>query len=205
VPTPYRGVFALVDPGRREVKRLEVPGSLYQQFIGGASIAAALFSELAASKPEPLSPENPLILATGPLTGTRAPTSGRYAVAARPPLTGARSSGWGRRRATLCPIGCGRRVFLESGVVDGPDYETAASLGALNMVSDLREVVLANHLCNDLGLDTISTGVVIAFLNYAAEKGLVSVAPAWGDGERLRSMVESIARRRGLGDVLAEG
>jgi aldehyde:ferredoxin oxidoreductase len=88
VPTPYRGVFALVDLGRREVRRLEVPGSLYQQFIGGASIAAALFSELAASEPEPPSPENPLIFATGPLTGTRAPTSGRYAVAARPPPTG---------------------------------------------------------------------------------------------------------------------
>jgi aldehyde:ferredoxin oxidoreductase len=391
VPTPYRGVFALVDLGRREVRRLEVPGSLYQQFIGGASVAAALFSELAAGKPEPLSPENPLIFATGPLTGTRAPTSGRYAVAARSPLTGlwgeATSGGrfgpqlkfagfdglvlvgaaerpvylwvsdgrvelrdaahlWGLgtyetmrlvreetdRRASvacigpagenlvklaavindsgraaartglgavmgskrvkaiaaagdeevpvareefdafarelwrkiagaassqalrelgtmsyfemgpefgdipakyftslefdysslsalrlkeefrveatacyMCPIGCGRRVFLEGGVVDGPEYETAASLGALNMVSDLREVVLANHLCNDLGLDTISTGVAIAFLNYAAEKGLVSVAPAWGDGERLRSMVESIARRRGLGDVLAEG
>lgn len=70
------------------MKRLEIPENLYRQFIGGASIAAALFPELAPGKPEPLSPGNPLILATGPLTGTRAPTSGRYAVAARSPLTG---------------------------------------------------------------------------------------------------------------------
>jgi len=53
MPTPYRGVFSLANLKKREVKKLEIPASLYQQFIGGSSIATVLFSEYIHSKPDP--------------------------------------------------------------------------------------------------------------------------------------------------------
>jgi len=55
--------------------------------------------------------------------------------------------------------------------VDGPEYETTAAFGPLCMNFDLQSVVMANHLCNLHGLDTISTGVSIAFAMYLYEKG----------------------------------
>jgi len=107
-----------------------------------------------------------------------------------------------------CPIGCGRKVKRNDMEIDGPEYETLASLGALNLIQDIDAVVLANHFCNDLGLDTISTGVTIAFLNYLIEKGIVKkdqVNTNWGDGNALKEVIKMIAYREGFGDILAEG
>ena len=107
-----------------------------------------------------------------------------------------------------CPIGCGRKVKRNDMEIDGPEYETLASLGALNLIQDIDAVVVANHLCNDLGLDTISTGVTIAFLNYLVEKGIVKkdqVNTSWGDGNALKELVKMIAYRKGFGNILAEG
>ncbi|MHA1722624.1 MAG: aldehyde ferredoxin oxidoreductase C-terminal domain-containing protein, partial [Candidatus Baldrarchaeia archaeon] len=107
-----------------------------------------------------------------------------------------------------CPIGCGRKVKRNDMKINGPEYETLASLGALNLIQDIDAVVVANHLCNDLGLDTISTGVTIAFLNYLVEKGIVKkdqVNTSWGDGNALKELVKMIAYRKGFGNILAEG
>ncbi|HEY9054073.1 MAG TPA: aldehyde ferredoxin oxidoreductase family protein [Rectinemataceae bacterium] len=60
----------------------------FRKFIGGSGAAALLLFKLAKPDVDPLDPENPLILAVGPLCGTRAPTSGRHEVAALSPLTG---------------------------------------------------------------------------------------------------------------------
>jgi aldehyde:ferredoxin oxidoreductase len=73
------------------------------------------------------------------------------------------------------------------------------------MNADARSVSLANQLCNRYGLDTISTGVTIAFAMEASEKGLIPEKIAWGDPEAVVSLVEDIAFRKGLGDKLAEG
>ena len=67
-----------------------------------------------------------------------------------------------------CPIGCGRLTSLkepagyplEEG--GGPEYETVAAFGSKLLVNDLVAVSAANHLANDLGIDTISAGQVIA-------------------------------------------
>ncbi len=109
-----------------------------------------------------------------------------------------------------CPIGCGRKVLTNWGSVDGPEYEAIAALGPLNWVFDLEAIVRANHLCNDLGLDTISTGVVVAFSSHLKERGLLPTeftrqAPDWGDAGRLIGLIEEIAKREGLGRILAEG
>jgi aldehyde:ferredoxin oxidoreductase len=107
-----------------------------------------------------------------------------------------------------CPIGCGRKIKRNSIEIDGPEYETLASLGALNLIQDIDAIVLANHYCNDFGLDTISTGVVIAFLNYLVEKGKIKknqINTSWGDGNALKEIIKMIAYRKGIGNILAEG
>ena len=117
----------------------------------------------------------------------------------------------GRDTCTGCPVRCkrvvkgdfrGRPIEKRYG---GPEYETMAALGSNCMNADARCVSLANQLCNRYGLDTISTGVTIAFAMEASEKGLISEKIEWGDSEAIVSLVEDIAFRRGLGDRLAEG
>ncbi len=112
-----------------------------------------------------------------------------------------------------CPIGCGRLTkFGKFGIdeVDGPEYETVMSFGPLCWNFDLDTIVYANHLCNDFGLDTISTGMSIAFAMYLYEKGILTKDKAgleikWGDGETIVKLVQMIAKREGIGDLLAEG
>jgi aldehyde:ferredoxin oxidoreductase len=88
----------------------------------------------------------------------------------------------------------------------GPEYETVASFGSLLKVDDLSFVSLANQMCNAFGLDTISTGVTLAFATEAAEKGLMSdFEGRWGDGESFIEPIEKIAAREGTGKVLGDG
>ncbi|MDT3697923.1 MAG: aldehyde ferredoxin oxidoreductase family protein [Thermincola sp.] len=74
----------------------------YQQYIGGRGLGCAMLWEEVPAQVEPLSPENKLIFLTGPFTGTKVPTSGRFTVTAKSPLTGtvfdSNSGGiWGAR------------------------------------------------------------------------------------------------------------
>ncbi len=122
----------------------------------------------------------------------------------------------GRYYCRRCIIGCGRRVRIKGGRYGdvegaGPEYETLAMLGAACLIDDLEAVVKANDLCNRYGLDTISTGAVIAFAMEAYEYGLITekdtggISLEWGDPEAMIKMVEMIGRREGLGWLLGEG
>lgn len=113
-----------------------------------------------------------------------------------------------------CPIACGRETRapgyqLEK--VDGPEYETVAALGSLLMIDNLEAVIMANHLCNLYGMDTISTGCTIALACELSARGVLSPADTdgieirYGNTETLLRLVEKTARREGFGDVLAEG
>jgi aldehyde:ferredoxin oxidoreductase len=113
-----------------------------------------------------------------------------------------------------CPIACGRETRAPHyGLqkVDGPEYETLGALGSLGMVNDLEAVIYAGHLCNVYGLDTISTGCTIALAYEMFERGILTPAQAgglevrYGDARMLHRLIEMIARREGLGDLLAEG
>jgi aldehyde:ferredoxin oxidoreductase len=115
-----------------------------------------------------------------------------------------------------CIIGCGRVVRVGEGKyapVDGggPEYETVAMLGALNLVDDLKAVAKAHELCNRYGLDVISTGAVVAFAIEAYERGLLTSQDTgglklrWGDPDVMVALVELIGRREGLGWLLGEG
>ena len=72
----------------------------------------------------------------------------------------------GHKACLYCPIGCGRRTKITSGNAtrqgEGPEYETISLLGVSCGVSDLIAITEAGYICNELGLDTISTGGTIA-------------------------------------------
>jgi aldehyde:ferredoxin oxidoreductase len=117
-----------------------------------------------------------------------------------------------RRGCYSCPIRCDRITRVESGPyaceVGGPEYETLDALGPLCWIGDLDAIAYANRLCNDLGLDTISTGVVIAFAMECRQNGLLSdpdLSLEWGDIPSLLGLIHRIAMRQGVGDLLAQG
>lgn len=117
----------------------------------------------------------------------------------------------GRDSCVGCSIRCKRAVrttFASEDVLPefgGPEYETLAALGSLCLNGDLGSIALANQLCNDYGIDTISAGVAIAFLMEAREKGLIDEPILWGDGKGIVSLISKIARREGIGDSVAAG
>jgi aldehyde:ferredoxin oxidoreductase len=93
----------------------------------------------------------------------------------------------------------------------GPEYETLATFGSYCGIDDLAAIAYANQLCNMYGLDTISCGATIALAMDCFERGLISAADTggielrFGNAVAMVQMVESIARREGFGDLLAEG
>jgi aldehyde:ferredoxin oxidoreductase len=118
----------------------------------------------------------------------------------------------GTQGCYACPIRCSRLTRVDTGPhageLEGPEYESTDALGPMCGIVDPEVVLHANRLCNDLGLDTISTGVVIAFALECHQRGLLSDAEfslEWGDGPGLLALIEAIALRQGLGDLLAGG
>ena len=72
-----------------------------------------------------------------------------------------------------CPIACGRLSKLDGIEAEGPEYETTWAYSADCGVNDLEAVIRANYLCNEYGLDTISTGATIACAMEMYEKGII--------------------------------
>lgn len=119
-------------------------------------------------------------------------------------------------RCFACPIACGRGTQIKEGPWkghkgEGPEYETANMFGAACGVSDLNAITMANYLCNDYGLDTISTGSTIAFSMECYQKGLLTdeqtggMEIEFGNPGLVIDLIGKIARREGIGNLLAEG
>lgn len=115
-----------------------------------------------------------------------------------------------------CPVGCDKVYEIRRGPGPGVrtrsfEYETLSSLGSGVGVADLEAVARGNELCDRLGMDSISAGRVISFLIELYEKGIVSRSDVdgldltWGNAAAVVTLLERIARREGIGDLLAEG
>jgi aldehyde:ferredoxin oxidoreductase len=113
-----------------------------------------------------------------------------------------------------CPIACGRLTEVNEGKYagkgEGPEYVTIASLGSACGVAHLAALTVANYRCNELGLDTISTGLTIAAAMELYEKGVIDESISgrplrFGDGDAVLELIEKIACREGFGAQLAEG
>ena len=122
-----------------------------------------------------------------------------------------------RRPCYQCPIGCSET--LDASVFDWveedrkeiakPEYETLAMMGGNCGINDVETVIQANDLCNQLGLDTISTGSAIAMTMEAKEKGLVEGPEfkdvEFGNVQKFLELIDKIAYRKDIGNILAEG
>lgn len=116
-----------------------------------------------------------------------------------------------------CIVRCKRVVEMTDGPqilhreYGGPEYESVAALGSCCGVDDLPAAARANERCAALGLDTIGTGMLIAFAMECYENGILTREDTegldlrFGSAEAMLAMVEQIGYRVGLGQVLAEG
>ncbi|MDK2821867.1 MAG: aldehyde:ferredoxin oxidoreductase [Clostridia bacterium] len=93
----------------------------------------------------------------------------------------------------------------------GPEYETLYSYGSILENNNPDSIIAADRLSDELGIDTMSTGVVIAWVMECFEKGILTVNDTdglevkFGRHEILLDMIKKIAFREGIGDLLAEG
>ncbi|MCK4358457.1 MAG: aldehyde ferredoxin oxidoreductase family protein [Candidatus Cloacimonetes bacterium] len=104
-----------------------------------------------------------------------------------------------------CPIACGRSTKTTNKQGEGPEYETIWAFGAHLGINDLTAITEANYACNELGLDTISTGNTIGCAMELSEVGAFPTSIKWGDSNKIVKIVENIAYKQGIGTELAFG
>jgi aldehyde:ferredoxin oxidoreductase len=114
-----------------------------------------------------------------------------------------------------CPVGCGKNVRLKKNEkteiqVKMPEYESIYALGPMLENSDVEAVIAANHMCDLMGIDTISIGVTMAFVAECVEKGItgegdLGEAVHFGRGNTLPGLIEATALRKGVGVHLGKG
>jgi aldehyde:ferredoxin oxidoreductase len=110
-----------------------------------------------------------------------------------------------RASCVACTIGC-EHIYSLGGSNVRIEYENLFALGSLCGVSDHAAVLRASQRCDELGIDTISTGGTIAFAMECVERGLLDEPwLTFGSGAALLKAIELIGAREGLGQLLAKG
>ncbi|MBU1275442.1 MAG: aldehyde ferredoxin oxidoreductase family protein [Proteobacteria bacterium] len=115
-----------------------------------------------------------------------------------------------------CPIACGRRSTIKEGPYagesgGGPEYETLGAYGSKCLINDVAAVAHCGFVCNELGLDTISAGQIIATAMEWFERGILDLDKTggidlgWGNAEAAAEITRKMAYREGIGDLLADG
>jgi len=113
-----------------------------------------------------------------------------------------------------CPLHCGNMTKAEKdyqALTEGPEYETLAMFGSNLGNSNLESIIMANHLCNMYGMDTISCADTIACAYELYEKGIITdkdtggLKLTWGDHGAMVKLVEMTGKREGLGKLIGEG
>ncbi len=121
-----------------------------------------------------------------------------------------------RYACQACPLGCGGIIDIEKGRFKGmkghkPGYETLGSFGGLLLNDDLDAIIELNEMCNRAGIDTISTGGVIAFAIECFENGIIDQKTTgglnlgWGKTDEIIALTDMIIQRKDFGDILADG
>jgi aldehyde:ferredoxin oxidoreductase len=103
-----------------------------------------------------------------------------------------------------CTIMCGKVLNVDGNDVK-VEYEDIALLGSNNGMTDVLDVAKALVLCNELGMDALSTGGTVAFAMECKERGILEEAPIFGDAEGQRKLINDIAYKNGIGKLLSEG
>ncbi|MHA1377562.1 MAG: aldehyde ferredoxin oxidoreductase family protein [Candidatus Helarchaeota archaeon] len=110
-----------------------------------------------------------------------------------------------------CPVSCEGVLKKNNSVMVRPQYESLAMLGPNCGISDLDNIVESNHLCNEYGLDTISSGNLIGLIMELFERKILTKKQCngnnfrFGDHESVHILLDLIAKREGIGNILADG
>lgn len=109
-----------------------------------------------------------------------------------------------------CFLGCAKLSTIPDGefagvTIEGPEYETIYAFGGLCMIDDIRLIVKLNDICDRLGLDTITTGNLVAFAMELSQRGIIKEELKYGCFEDAKNLIYDIAYRRELGQILAKG
>jgi len=190
--TSYNGKILRVNLNDRTCKTEDLDLNLAKKFIGGRGLGTKLYMNEVSPTIDPLAPENKVVIATGPLTGTAVPTGCRYMVITKSPLTGmiASSNSGGKWGASLKYAGYDA-IILE-GKSDKPCY--------INIVDDKVEILDATSLwgtTSEVCLKTLEKaheGCSVLNIGPAGET-LSLIAAVMNEGERA-------AGRSGVGAVV---
>ncbi|MGQ9572905.1 MAG: aldehyde ferredoxin oxidoreductase family protein [Dehalococcoidia bacterium] len=108
-----------------------------------------------------------------------------------------------------CPVACKKEVETPPGKfhvhMESVEYESAWSLGAACLNDNRDSIPYLIDLCNDYGIDSIEMGAALAMTMEASEKELIKERVAWGDVDKMVEIVHMVAKREGIGDILANG
>lgn len=114
-----------------------------------------------------------------------------------------------------CVIACGKTIEVGEGSFSGktvkmPEYETLYAMGSMLDNNDINSIFNGNHLCDLMGLDTITMGVTLAFVAECMENGIVSEEELGGnvsfsDGRSMIELISKTVAKEGIGEYLAMG
>ena len=114
------------------------------------------------------------------------------------------------RACAKCFIACGRMTTVLNGRhsglrIEGPEYETIFAFGGLCMIDSIEEIAYLNDICDRLGMDTISAGNLCGLTIEAVRNKKIDVKIDYGDVDAIADLLKKIAKRQGIGDILARG
>ena len=115
-----------------------------------------------------------------------------------------------------CPVGCSQMKVARTGpyagiLSEGPDFETIYAFGSNNGIGEIDPVIAADRLADELGLDSVSSGVTIGFAMECFEKGILTLKDTdgidlrFGNDDAMMKVLRKMAFRDGIGDLLADG
>jgi aldehyde:ferredoxin oxidoreductase len=109
-----------------------------------------------------------------------------------------------------CFLACGRMTRVLEGrhkdmVIEGPEYETLYTFGGVCMVESIEEIAYLNHICDSLGMDTITAGNLCGFAMAAFEQGKSDYEIKFGDVDAIATLLKLMAKREGIGELLSCG
>ena len=115
-----------------------------------------------------------------------------------------------------CSVHCRHRYILTEGPYaplfgEGPEYTSQGAFGTEPDCPSLETVLVANHLVNKYGIDTLEIGSIIAWAMELYEKGIIDekmtdgLRLEWGNCDAVIEMIHKIAKREGFGNILADG
>ena len=142
--------------------------------------------------------------------------TGEFTPVAQIGVEALKSRNTGSQACYGCPVGCSQLKIARSGpyagvMAEGPEFETLYSFGGETGVDNMDAIIAADRLADELGLDSISAGVVIGFAMELFEKGIIGPADTggielkFGNHQAMVELLGLIARREGIGAQLADG